>query len=418
MLAQSTRNFAKDTLLANHYYEQAIELMAIEDSQSTVIQLLIDANRLYQPHPFSEKQLFIKSLLAYQLGKEKQNEKAQNLALEAINLAKKARLDTLHPSLKYAYWLLTQTAQQNHQLDYGKAALQCTPKHSRDYFEIAEYVLIQAAYNEKLKLVQSLVGELELLLGQSKNEELNIKSMIVYRGKMLAAYLLKNYEKSNLYAYRVLELNKSYPRYTTEKLAPFYIEIGKNHTGLSEYGEALKWMYKGLETTSAKEGTPERGTFYYNLANVYEQKGEYQFAIELYKRAVRAFLKNKAHYKVNLIVVYNNLASVYLATKQYDQAAATLKKIEQIAPLSYPQYLTLANIFGLQYEYQTALENIQKALIKVSTTFDKLDIRQNPTLYEEYKNKLFAAAILATKGYLLYELGNEERGNRFNAIGN
>ena len=136
----------KDIDLANQYIQEARALIKNSANPKQSIELLEKAKELYEKHPFHIEIITVNSLLSSILTDEKEVERGKKMAYKAIELAKKELSDTLHISLKYAYWTLSRYSYNQSQLEYGLATLKCSNRNASDYFDITEYVLIWAMY--------------------------------------------------------------------------------------------------------------------------------------------------------------------------------------------------------------------------------------------------------------------------------
>ena len=105
---------------------------------------------------------------------------------------------------------------------------------------------------------------------------------------------------------------------------------------------------------------------YYETANQYKQKGEYDLAIENFIRAIKS--------EPNNIAMYNDLGICYYVTNNYNKAIETYENALKINP----EYATAYNNLGIIY-FDT--QNIEKSIISY-----KKAIEFNPKYADAYNN--------------------------------
>jgi len=83
--------------------------------------------------------------------------------------------------------------------------------------------------------------------------------------------------------------------------------------------------------------TPEREDLHYNLAQIYEVKGDIPSAVEAYKKEIEVAPKN--------LKAYNNLGLIYKNTNRLNEAATCFQKVVELDPAEPRGYILLATTY-------------------------------------------------------------------------
>lgn len=83
--------------------------------------------------------------------------------------------------------------------------------------------------------------------------------------------------------------------------------------------------------------TPEREDLHYNLAQIYEVKGDIPSAVEAYKKEIEVAPKN--------LKAYNNLGLIYKNTNRLNEAAMCFQKVVELDPAEPRGYILLATTY-------------------------------------------------------------------------
>ncbi len=155
-----------------------------------------------------------------------------------------------------------------------------------------------------------------------------------------------------------------------ENKAVVYFEMGKNHTYLKQYAEAEENFNKVLKSQGDRLDVLEQ---FYEL---YYQQREYKKSIPL----VQKLIPFDEDYK-------EDLANLYILTKQYDKALEQLDELDQVWGESDIRNALRAQIYRATGNTEGAIENLEQ----------KID--NNPKNEKEYLNLIF----------LYSEQGNKEK---------
>jgi arylsulfatase A-like enzyme/Tfp pilus assembly protein PilF len=123
--------------------------------------------------------------------------------------------------------------------------------------------------------------------------------------------------------------------------------IGESYFGAGEFEKAEE-HYK-----AAIDLTPDRKGLHYNLALIYEAKGNPVAAIEEYQKETEV---NAQNFKA-----FNNLGLLYKQTRQFDRAALCFRKVVQLLPKDPRGYLLLASTLKEMGRVQEANAILQQA---------------------------------------------------------
>lgn len=149
--------------------------------------------------------------------------------------------------------------------------------------------------------------------------------------------LLKQAEEAFL---RVESLNSHYPI--------TYFKLGKIALLLDEPDRAEAYYRQGLELE------PENAGLLFNLAGIYDQKGDFEAAIAYYQQAIQS--------DPDFAFAYNNLGLVYERLKKYDMAEAAYKSAMQKDPTYVFAQLNLGNLYAEQDRLSDAALAYQQVL--------------------------------------------------------
>jgi len=93
---------------------------------------------------------------------------------------------------------------------------------------------------------------------------------------------------------------------------------------------------------------------YYNLANIYRDKGDLAKAEELYLQAIKK--------DSNFPFAYQNLGSLYANSGQLDKAIDIFEKYKMIKPQDVNVYYVLGQIYNAQNNKEAAIKNLNDGL--------------------------------------------------------
>jgi superkiller protein 3 len=110
-----------------------------------------------------------------------------------------------------------------------------------------------------------------------------------------------------------------------EKQAEKYFQQGYAYNNKGDYDKAIEYYNKAIELN------PDYAVAYYNLGNVYNNKGDYGKAIEYYNKAIEYY--NKAiELNPDSVDAYNNLGIAYNIKSDDDKAIEYYNKAIELNP--------------------------------------------------------------------------------------
>ena len=155
-------------------------------------------------------------------------------------------------------------------------------------------------------------------------------------------------------------------------IANLYNEIGLVYYKQGDYEKALEYYRKALVIKEKQLGNnhPSTSITYNNIGLVYKKQGDYKKALEYYRKAlaIREKVLGKEH--PDTATTYNNIGGVYYKQGDYEKMMEYYKKSlairEKVLVKEHPDMATTYNNIGLVYNkqgnYEKALEYFSKAL--------------------------------------------------------
>ena len=234
--------------------------------------------------------------------------------------------------------------------------------------------------------------------------EKRVKALLEDRNLLKKYQESKNREKDLLTKIEELEkqnkkLKGSSSQEKRKKIKSQFRKIARELTATELNNKALAlWSY-GYYTDISKaiallkqavQIDPEYGEAFNNLGLAYRSKGDYDRAINYYRKALKFDLKQLGPDHLNVATRYNNLGVAFSRKREHDRAIEYYQKalkinLKQLRP-DNPKVATSYNNLGLAYKqkgnYDKAIEYYQKAL--------KIDLKQrgpdHPRVAIRYNN--------------------------------
>ncbi|MEO8759257.1 MAG: hypothetical protein ABI388_00070, partial [Bacteroidia bacterium] len=218
------------------------------------------------------------------------------------------------------------------------------------YFYTSSYNNALEAFYQCLKFAEKIkdtkeIGHALANIGNVYKEESKYDEALVY------------YKRSKKY---MLDLKDS------SKLAPVYIDIGnvyyeyaKEKTKGVIYYDSSMAMYKSAEFILHNyTDSSVLSMLYCNMANIYADRGQFAAAIEKLKNSI--LIREKTQNFTQIAVQYQDLASIYLETHEYDLTKKYLD-LGLEAASENNAYQDLATIYKDYAVYYAATNNYKKA---------------------------------------------------------
>lgn len=125
----------------------------------------------------------------------------------------------------------------------------------------------------------------------------------------------------------------------------------------NDYLHARNWNQAELHARKALEIWPDMNAALRLLGVVYTQRGQFDQAIVLLERALKASPFN--------VEIYNNLATAYMQKGQYDKAEELLQTSLQILPGYRIAFLNLGLLSLLRGQFEAAADYLERAIEQV-----------------------------------------------------
>ena len=204
-------------------------------------------------------------------------------------------------------------------LDNSDKLKVCENFNILSYFQISKFVKVW--YEEKDKWLS--------MISDNLYNELKKYSA---KGKAESASVLQNIE--------ILEEILRTKKYMQNDWSIYYL-FGNAYNDKKEYDKAIEAFEKAIEIN------PKKDEAYYNMGNAYNDKKEYDKAIEINPK------KDEAYY---------NMGNAYNDKKEYDKAIEAFEKAIEINPKDAKAYYNMGYAYNDKKEYDKAIEAYKKAV--------------------------------------------------------
>ena len=322
----------------------------------------------------------IKAQLKFQKKNKIENKTTINLSEQIYQYYKISRPDS---ALKYAYYGLTIAEKLQDSIRIASL----NKKIGDIYFNCKIYYQAMEAFFKALTIYQEkeLQKEYAYSLIDIANthfrEGINNTFALNYYNEAISIFeqikdnvgLSESYDKISLiYSYEknyTTALNKAVKSLRlrqkigdNELIAKSYFDIAKIYKEQGNYEQALNYFeFSIIEYGS---NTQEYGNIYFQLANTYLLKKDYERAIKNFNIALNIFKMKKNDIKI--AEIYNQYAKIYFILKEYIQAISFAQKSLLISEnnsfmeTKQNAYLILSNIYSEKGEIELALRSYQK----------------------------------------------------------
>ena len=189
-----------------------------------------------------------------------------------------------------------------------------------------------------------------------------------YQTKAKIVQSLGNYQESSMLARQSLQI--SLKSHDSLNIADSYNTIGINHYFEADYDSTIYYYEKSLEIKRKMKTDPYAlAVSTYNLALVYDDLGQTEKAMELYKQAENYLLESKQE-KNFLSDVYVGMALIYFYSGDISKAEVYAEKAMEKGLKSYGEfnpnmtfvYTTYANILEAEKKYDESIALLEKNL--------------------------------------------------------
>ena len=359
----------------------------------------------YKQLPPSESMVKTMAWLSYELNGESAA-MSDSLAKEAIYLASAISNDSLAASTFYAHRALARFYWH----DFPKAqyhldqALLSRKAYDRAYFYVYKDKLVLAMDTYDVPEIQGIHDELEALFNGPDSVQVAPFEIMLYNAKLILARFQGNGERQIAYAQKVLQLDKDQAFFTAEDRMGITADLVLSYLSIGQFTEGESLAKAAI---AENEGRLDLlGIAYMVLAESYSVQGRWAEAVEAGKLAVDAGNKTG---EIDMGSATFNLATNQYLANQLTDARNTLEQAKGYIPASV-QFVVLdleARIQIAAGNYEEAVRAAQAGLINLSTTFIEEDVALNPTVFDEFKDEVWAAQLLYHKALPQTKLGVE-----------
>jgi tetratricopeptide (TPR) repeat protein len=172
------------------------------------------------------------------------------------------------------------------------------------------------------------------------------------------------YKEAKEYYEKAVTLDDQNPFYLNDYAIILY-KLGDYNKAIEYYKKAL-----GIYLKTIGENHPVTAISYNNLGAVYGSKGDYNKAIDYYEKALKIRLKTIGENHIDTAMTYNNLGLVYGSKGDYDKAIDYYEKALEIKLKTIDEnhsniantYNNLGIVYGSKGDYDKAIDYYEKAL--------------------------------------------------------
>lgn len=242
--------------------------------------------------------------------------------------------------------------------------------------ENSEDKFFSTTYQTKAKIVQSLgnyqessmLARKSLLISLKSHDSLNIADS--YNTIGINHYFEADYDSTTYYYEKSLEIKRKIKTdpyaiaVSTYNLALVYDDLGQTEKALELYKQAENYL---LESNQEKNFLSD---VYVGMALIYFYSGDISKAEVYAEKAMEKGLKSYGEFNPNMTFVYTTYANILEAEKKHDESIALLEKNLKIRISTYGElhrwtcetYYDLANAYVLVKNYDKAERYYKKAI--------------------------------------------------------
>ncbi len=170
-----------------------------------------------------------------------------------------------------------------------------------------------------------------------------------------------------------------------------YYDMANNFYQKQEYEEALKYYKKALNHSKTSDNRIDEADAYLNLGNVYMALKNYHESLKQYKKSYKIYKKNKnpegeGYSLTGLGINYEKLEDHDQARKYYEQAISKFQSINDTERAGIVHSL-IANTYESQGAWEDAIQDYQKSTQIFNKIGDKQRLNEINNKTEDIKTK-------------------------------
>ena len=310
---------------------------------------------------------------------------------------------------------------------YPEALIYFEQLLSIDQQNLAENDPLLAKTYTNLGILHELMGDLKTAQElHKKSLAIKLKSfppdnpnlIVDYQGLGVIMNHMGDVDQALLYLRQVVDMELKAYDHSDPRLGTSYNMLATSLERKGEDSQALRYLYQAEEIfLRSGNALIELGPVYHSMAQIYQKMELLDSAMILAEKALRtnlAFQPDHPHVAGNHILIGN----IRMSDGSHDVALSHYEEALRINSLIYGKkhhdvalaYTMVANAHSASGHYDTALQNIDLALLAVTDAFSSSGSRSNP-LPEETIIPRAVASVLGTKGRILldkYTDGDDE----------
>ncbi len=220
---------------------------------------------------------------------------------------------------------------QNERIDSLRRVLNTDNNERKDDSLFIRYEIIHELIS--IGLYDKALGEVKTLDSLSKKYNYQVGEILsLYAESTIDVVELRNEEAlTKLLEVEKMALNgNNLPKDKVNSvLSSVYSGIGNQYENREDYNQALEYYIKAIKIAKEDKDKNKLAVIYTNLSNVYMSTGDSDKAIEYQEQAIK--IKKKINNPFSLGLSYFNLATIYDKKKEYGKAIELLQKSKEYA---------------------------------------------------------------------------------------
>lgn len=223
-----------------------------------------------------------------------------------------------------------------------------------------------------------------------QSDEDNENLLNVYNQIGLVYDDMGEFDSATVYLQKMLDTSIKLYGEESYYTANAYSHIGSLYGDMNEPNIAMEYHLKALAIREKLPGNPMIAESYNNLARLYSRNGDYEKAIDYYRRVIAIDRAEKGVENIYTATFYDNLGVVYGRMNENDSAMYYFQKAcalrEKLLSDTHPylaiSYYNIGTIYNRMKDYETALVYFYKTIAIEEKTLGP----EHPSLASSYNN--------------------------------
>lgn len=327
------------------------------------------------------------ALQLFEIARYSDAARAEQSALQALEISEKKELPYLHPKALYALAvfrsengnfpvsdsLLTKAELEYNALRDMKGQAKCRMAFGNNRYDQGEF---SAALNEYLKTAH---------LYEKEGDKKGLSGAYIWIGNVYNNGLLKHKEALEYYL-RAMEIQVSL---NDEAYLSFtYNNIGNAYYHLKEYEKAIDFFNRSILIKNKLGNRKGLASSYNNIANVFFDRGQYERSLDYYERSLE--IRKEFDDPNGIATSFINIGNVYIKMKRPERAITYhLQALEKSRTVGYKEGVkealtSLAADHELKGDFKNSLDYFKKASAAQDSLLNQQYLEQIATSQVKY----------------------------------